>query len=415
MFDEVLVQRVGQDVELYFEAPRLPERVVDRALAAHEQRIRYFLDTLKARTQHGAPLRKDAGTETVEAWAEEMEKKEELKNELKERDEELRVEKKKTTEAKAENGRLTVNLAQTTLALGCSLAREEVLRQELQLLRARLAQAEEEKGRLAAQLQAAVQALDIPVEAELAAEIQPQEDEAEPLLRPEMDQASPRKRRRSSSSHSDGPSVKRSRSGESGEESPDVFRTPERGFEHARNGHDPTPGQEQGEEEREPELEEEDEVVPESDQEELAESSSSGTTSPAPSTPPRSPQPPATPPRTPPAQPTRRQRRAQAVMGVLKRSSRIGNKLPGPQPKPPVDAQPIALAVLAPLTAAEVSATIKKRLADYDSGVYIQNLAVVVKLGRHLTTTRRLSRNLPSSNKDLQDLESLKESLSRLF
>ncbi|CAD6195752.1 unnamed protein product [Caenorhabditis auriculariae] len=102
-------------------------------------------------------------------------------------------------------------------------------------------------------------------------------------------------------------------------------------------------------------------------------------------------------------------------MGVLKRSSRIGNRLPGPQPKPPVDAQPITLAVLAPLTAAEVGASIKKRLADYDSGVYIQNLAVVVKLGRHLSTARRLSRNLPSSPKDLQDLESLKKSLSRLF
>ncbi|CAD6195865.1 unnamed protein product [Caenorhabditis auriculariae] len=413
VFDEVLVQREGQDVELYFEAPRLPERVVDRALAAHEQRIRYYLDTLKARSQHGAPLRKDAGTATDEAWAKEMEKKEELKKELKGRDEEVRQEKEKAMEANAENGRLTANLAQTTLALGSSLAREEVLRQEVQLLRARLAQAEEEKGRLAAQLQAAVQALDIPVEAELAAEIQPQEDEAEPLLRPEMDQASPRKRRRSSSSCSDGSSVKRSRSGA---ESPDVFRTPERGVEHARNGHDATSGQEEAEE-REPQLEEEDEVVPESDQEELAESSSSGPTSPAPSTPPRSPLPPATPPRTPtpPVQPTRRQRRAQAVMGVLKRSSRIGNKLPGPQPKPPVDAQPIALAVLAPLTAAEVSATIKKRLADYDSGVYIQNLAVVVKLGRHLTTARRLSRHLPSSPKDLQDLESLKESLSRLF
>ncbi|CAD6195753.1 unnamed protein product [Caenorhabditis auriculariae] len=291
VFDEVLVQRDGQDVELYFEAQedrpsrdcgnqtaRLPERVVDRALAAQEQRIRYFLDTLKARTQHGGPPRKDAGTETDEAWAEEKEKKEELEKELKKRDEELREEKKKTIEAKAENGRLTANLAQTTLALGCSLAQEEVLRQELQLLRARLAQAEEEKGRLAAQLQAAVLAIDIPVEAELAAEIQPQEDEAELLLRPEMDQASPRKRRRSSSSHSDGPSVKRSRSGG---ESPDVFRTPERGVEQARNGHDATPGYEEGEEGGEPELEEEDEVVPESDQEELAESSSSGTTSPA--------------------------------------------------------------------------------------------------------------------------------------
>ncbi|CAD6187110.1 unnamed protein product [Caenorhabditis auriculariae] len=343
VFDEVVVQRNGQDIELYFEAPenrpsrdcgnqtvRLPERVVDRALAAHEQRIRYFLDTLKARTQHGGPLRKEAGTETDEAWPEEREKKEELEKELKKRDEELREKKIEVTKQlkplnqfnnvigwkrrrrrrrKPKNGRLTVNLAQTTLALGCSLAREEVLRQELQLLRARLAQAEEEKGRLAAQLQAAVQALDIPVEAELAAEIQPQEDEAEPLLRPEMDQASPRKRRRSSSSHSEGPSDKRSRGGESGEESPDVFRTPERGVEQARNGHDATPGQQEGEEGGEPELEEEDEVVPESDQEELAESSSSGTTSPAPSTPPRSPQPPATPPRTPPtppAQPTRR-------------------------------------------------------------------------------------------------------------
>ncbi|CAD6197025.1 unnamed protein product [Caenorhabditis auriculariae] len=414
VFDEILVHREGQDAEMFFDAPRVQERVVDRALDEHQRRIRFYLDTLKARTQHGAPLRAmDAGVGTDESWAEEEAKKEKLERELKERNEEMKEEKEKLMKANAANGRLTAHLAQTSLELGSTLAREELLRQEVLLLRARLAEADEERVRLAALLQAAVQAIDIPVEPELAADVQQQEDEVEHLLRPDMDQASPRKRRRSSSSCSDGSSVKRSRSGA---ESPDVFRTPERGVEHARNGQDATSGEEEEEGEREPQLEEEDEVVPESDQEELAESSSSGPPSPAPSSPPRS-LPPATPPRTPtpPVQPTRRQRRAQAVMGVLKRSSRIGNTLPGPQPKPPVDAQPIPLAVLAPLTAAEVGATIQTRLADYDSGVYIQNLAVVVKLGRYLTTARRLSRNLPSSIKDLQDLESLKESLSRQF
>ncbi|CAD6197615.1 unnamed protein product [Caenorhabditis auriculariae] len=405
VFDEILVHREGQDVEMFFEAPedrpscdsgiqteRLQEREVDRALDQHQRRIRFYLDTLKARTQHGGPQTKEAGVATDGACEEEKKKIKELQNELGEKDEEIKEEKEKVMKANFKIGRLTADLAQTSLELGSSLAREEILRQEVLLLRARLAEADEDRVRLAALLQ--------------------------------MDQASTRKRRGSSTSHSDEPSVKRSRSEESGGEassagSPDVFRTPERGVEHARNGHDATSGQEEEEEEREPQLEEEDEVVPESDQEELSESSSSGPPSPAPSTPPRSPlprpTPPATPPRTPtpPVQPTRRQRRAQAVMGVLKRSSRIGNTLPGPQPKPPVDAQPIPLAVLAPLTAAEVGATIQTRLADYDSGVYIQNLAVVVKLGRYLTTARRLSRNLPSSVKDLQDLESLKESLPK--
>ncbi|CAD6190454.1 unnamed protein product [Caenorhabditis auriculariae] len=359
---------------------------------------------------------RERGVQAADKAEEEKEKEklELLKREKEEKERRLEA-------ATAENASLTANLARSSLELQASLGIEEELRQENCFLRAQLEEANEARRRLAAQLEAALGALDIPVEPEMAEEVPPEEDPQDQgalLLAPQVD------RRRRSSSEGSQRSSKRSREEEpatpgDSPRSRDVFLTPERGVEHARDGPDVMSGQEDEGEDGEQLMEEEDEIVPESDGEEDAgtsSSSSSTSTRPPlspPTTPPRTPSPPVQQ-MTPPVLPTRKPRRKQAVMGTVKRSARIGNRLPGPQPRAPVAAPSIPMAVLGPQSAAEVRDTIRERLADYNSGRFIPDLGATLSLGRLLTTAIRLSRCLPPSLKEIRDLESLKDRLARL-